>query len=785
MSDVPVIAPDGTPGYVPKAGVRDIVDAGGRVLDASEAKKTQEHIDLEEKYSGLDSTAGALAAGAARGATLGGSDVALSRFGGEGMRRRLLDYQDVKPGASILGEVAGIAVPALFGDEAGVANLPGLVGKLGARAEAGVAGGLGGGMLARGAGMAARGAGEGAIYAAGKAAGDAALHNEELTTEKALAAVGHGAMFGAGANVLLGGAGAGLSRLLSHESGEAGAIASRVEGGAQRESTGLGDMLQEQRDRHVFKALGGTKGDVMAAERNVAGGYRKVADDVFNVVEAKGGRMVAQSKRSINEIVSAERQESGERIGSMFKKLDAAGDQAPDIHTFLTEARSELVAPHQTTLPDGRVVARPAQAEAVHEVEKFLKQVEDAYSHKPPTFAQWHEDRMFLDKQINFAKVNQTPAETALTKLRGIMEEHLDTSAEAAAKNMGGSFSDAYQAEKSLYQSMRIAQALSDRGVAGQVNNNSFGLGAMFGGAAGLATGGPLGGIAMGLAGKLVKDRGDMMAADLLHRAANIAGVARLAARTDATMSSGIASLLGSKAPVAATAASTIRIPAAPMGVALSGNLRGDYKKVTAEVVKAASNPVQTTDRVAKALGPEATKSPKIAAAMTQIMLGDITYLHAQMPPPRLDAFSLQPHLQKDSRASESEMSKWMQQAEVLANPTMVLDEAKKGTLSRVHVEALKERRPEMYQAIRTEVLEQVTTTTKEIPYATRIQLGILLDIPTDRTLAPDFQQAIQATYSSAEQAGEESPPPLTRPLAIASAQATPLVGAMTEGLEK
>ena len=60
------------------------------------------------------------------------------------------------------------------------------------------------------------------------------------------------------------------------------------------------------------------------------------------------------------------------------------------------------------------------------------------------------------------------------------------------------------------------------------------------------------------------------------------------------------------------------------------------------------------------------------------------------------------------------------------------------------------------------------------------------LDIPTDRTLAPDFKQAIQATYSGGEQgesSNAESPPPLTRPLKIASQEATSLQTAMKEGL--
>lgn len=805
---IPVVDPEtGKTGYIdPKfapeakgAGLQGATDA--QLLHAQQqadsAATVQARRDqLEGQYGGVEGAIAPALAGVARGATLGTSDVLAAQLG-PSVRKRLLDYQEYAPGASLAGEVGGVLLPSLLTEGR---SLPGAVSQIGERAGAVAAGELGGGLAARVAGKAIGGGIEGALYARGKAEGDAALQNEQLTVEKAVTAMGHGALFGAGTTALLGGAGEGLGKLLGREEG---AVASLARAG-ERESTGLGDYLQKARDVKVVKALGGSAGDLSGLERSVPGGFRKVADDVFNDVEATTGKSFGwHNKESLHEYATARVEELGDKLGGMLKKLDESkSGVAPDVEAFARKVNEELIAPNVVQLPAGHMVrlptgemkaleapitmAKPGQAGIVKAAEQWLDEVGGAYGGKAPTFTEWQQARRGLDKQINFAARNASPEMDALKQIRGLMEKELETSGEAAAKNMGGAFADEYQATKSLYQSVRKAQELTERGVARELANNSFGLGATIGAATGIATGGPIGGIAMGLAGKVVKDRGDMMAADLLHRAANLAGVQSLAARTDASISKGVQALLGAKAPVAATTASTVRIPIAPMGVVLSGNLKGDFTKVSKAVVDAQANPVRTTDKVAKALGPEAGKSPKVAAAATQLMLGDIDYLHKQLPPPRNDPFSLQPHLQTGSRASDTEQGKWLDIAKVLASPTTVLDKAEDGTLSRHEVDALKERRPEMYEAIRTEVLQQVTTTTKEIPYDRRIQLGILLDIPTDRTLAPDFQQAIQATYSSAEQAGEESPSPtLARPLAIASGPMTSLQAAMSEGLEK
>lgn len=803
---LPAVGPDGTPLTIPASAAHAVVAAGGHIMGQREAATAQKRAEMEEKYEGtVEGAVAPFVAGAARGASAGLSDVAMSQLG-HGVRRRLLEYQDWDPTASLVGEGFGAVGSAAVGNESGIA---GLIGKAGAGAERAVIGGLGEGVLARGAGMAARGATEGAIYSAGKAAGDAALQDEALTTEKALAAVGHGALFGAGANVLLGGAGAGLSRLLERESSAASGIATRVDGAAQRESSGLGETLQKASDVKTIKALGGSAGDLRALERNTAGGFQKVAQDIRQDVEATTGKSIGwHNKESLHEYATQRVDELGDKLGGMLKKLDESGSGiAPDVKSFAQKVREELVAPNTVELPPSpeaiakwqagkgplpgpTTVPKPGQSPVVKAAESWLGEVETAFGHKPPTFSEWQQARIGLDKQINYAAQNASPEAGALKQIRGMMEKELEASGESAAKNVGSSFAAEYQATKSLYASVRKAQELTERGVSRELVNNSFGLGATIGAATGMATGGPVGGLAMGLAGKVMKDRGDMFAADLLDRAASLAGVQRLAARTSHQMSTGVSGLLGTKAATTGASATVLSAPkrvavAAPLGVALSGNLDKDFEKLRTATTQIASNPMMLTEHITRALGPDASNQPKVAAAVSNLMMGDVAFLQSKLPANRATEFQLQPQLHTKSTASASEKAAFVRYAEALDNPLVMLKRAKSGTLTPETVEAVKTRRPEMYEEMRLDILKGVAESTKPVPYARLLQLGVLLDFPTHPSLAPDFVQALQATYAPTASAAPEPPPQNLASLDVASSFMTGTQSAVSEGQDR
>jgi hypothetical protein len=196
-----------------------------------------------------------------------------------------------------------------------------------------------------------------------------------------------------------------------------------------------------------------------------------------------------------------------------------------------------------------------------------------------------------------------------------------------------------------------------------------------------------------------------------------------------------------------------------------------DRRAVTMAALQA--NPAALSARVGDALGPFADDAPKATQAATSVALAGLAFLASKMPPSRRDAFSLQPQLQPVSRASDSEISQHTRYVEALDNPSVVLDLARRGSLTPDHVEAVKAVYPQLYNKMRAQLFQELTTSSSPLPYGRRVQLGILLDLPTDATLTPEFVSAIQATYSASEKAGEEPPPPKLSQLDVAGSSMT------------
>jgi hypothetical protein len=82
-------------------------------------------------------------------------------------------------------------------------------------------------------------------------------------------------------------------------------------------------------------------------------------------------------------------------------------------------------------------------------------------------------------------------------------------------------------------------------------------------------------------------------------------------------------------------------------------------------------------------------------------------------------------------------------------------------------------------------VMRSLVDSKSQLPYGRRIALGILLDLPTDASLAPDFVQALQATYAAPDSAAEEPPSPQLSRLDVASSLMTGTQSATSEGTER
>ena len=80
------------------------------------------------------------------------------------------------------------------------------------------------------------------------------------------------------------------------------------------------------------------------------------------------------------------------------------------------------------------------------------------------------------------------------------------------------------------------------------------------------------------------------------------------------------------------------------------------------------------------------------------------------------------------------------------------LEDLESGRLSREKVEAIREIYPNLYSRIQEQTMEYITKNADNISYSKRLQLGVLLDIPSDTSLVPQNMIKLQQTFTPQEE---------------------------------
>jgi hypothetical protein len=140
-------------------------------------------------------------------------------------------------------------------------------------------------------------------------------------------------------------------------------------------------------------------------------------------------------------------------------------------------------------------------------------------------------------------------------------------------------------------------------------------------------------------------------------------------------------------------------------------------------------------------------RAPVAQQAAINTALRTIDYLNANMPKglaaPTPFASPLPP--------SRQEMQGWLARLKAIESPTSILDDLAKGKLTPEAVDAVRTVYPETFADIQAQVLEQLTkleASGRRPKYADRVQLGIVMGIPTDPTMTPEVMQAVQGQYA-------------------------------------
>lgn len=793
-----------------------VLGAGYSLVPPSAA--TQER--LEAKYGSPSGQAIAGAEGFLRGITLGGSDYIAegaagaigrvqSSFGSdhgtgeredsyaESVRKHLQGYKEANKATSVVGELAGAVVPIIASggaaapEEAAVIAGRGLgaaaegakalaTGAEGAKAlatgaqavEAATAGASRASGLSRaiqtlgapqlgvmkfgdvaerlttrameaalgessGAGLAkavtkimgtgARGAAEGAIYGVGQQLNEDVLGDHEINGEKLFAAGVYGGLLGAGV-------GGGLGALGQVAKGVAPLI--RGKGGALRgmaETQGFRSMSLNLKDVKLMEKLpGGTQG---AAREFMDSGLIKAGDKVENLLPR----------------FQAAKEAAGVAIGDIRTALEDANlsPSVEDINASLAPMRKEM-----ELMPNSSKAAR----KTFDTVQQDLK----VSMGDKPTFQQLADFRTRLGKQINFQSprgVNEA-LDTKRTFYNALRDHEMDALDSSAAKEALGPKAAADMRQKLLsYRRLTTAtRGIEDRVSADARNRvmspSDYGVGAAAG-AGSIAAGNPFAavtGLASSIGHNILRTRGNSTMAVVLDKIADMAGIAKRVETFDARVKSGVDSFMLRKQMRKVTSLGDF--------TPSNDNYQATVKRVQA--ISADSSAHEAA--VAHHLGSVASVAPKTTQAFAKTATIAQQFMQSKVPAAqKFSTDDLQPHL-TEARVSDSDKAKFMRYARAVDDPASVVDDMAEGRLTPEGVETLRAVYPGIFEQIKAKAIERIADEKAPIGYDKRLQMGILLGIPTDKTLNPAFIASMQSTFGATKPGGPQAPQPTGAP---------------------
>ena len=740
----------------------------GALYDGGSSEGYQDQ-ELRREYSGLGGQARAAAAGAARGLTLGLSDVAIAELGGDEGRTELQRLQRYGAGAGLVGEAVGTLGGALLsggsgllakGASAGV-RAGAAVGGLAERAAVRTGLGLGlaeGGAAVRALGTAAGFGAEGALYAAGAEAGRQAVANERYDGEKLVAAGLHGAAAGA----VLGGAGslaasgAGRAARWGAERGLDAAIglAERV-GGKAATVAREGEALEAKISR-LIDAVSPGGAEKFAAEKALksTGGTQKQIGKILDSsepVQARVQRMLEEDipaalgrergailpRTEMREAMPAILRQEGESIGGALRRLDAAGAEGPSVARIVGEARTGVLAELKAN------VFAKREAGVLEDAINGLRE----YEAGKITFEGLHDLSSRLGETIR-GRPNAVETE-ALGKFRGLIEAEIERAGDAAASKLGGEFSGIYQEAKRGYVAAKLLEKSLITGAEREAANRSVSLTDSIMLGAGLVHGGPVGlavGVAQAYVNNLGRRYGDQAAAYVLREVGRGRPLSEaVGAVVDQVVGESVKGLF-SKGAAGARSLGSGAARGARLQLQEQGREILDNRATAREFDR-------QREALAAPLAPPEGVSPEAAASAQATAERGRAFLQARMPRAPGEGVGLQPHLSRLRPTLEAQR-KFLEYARAVRDPLSVLDDLRRGKIPRAGLEALREVYPELHAQVQARAAELLAEQTERLGPAESRRIALALGVPAGPTDTPGYLLAVQRGYLAAGAAG-------------------------------
>ncbi len=718
----PVIIKQGDRSFsIDESQVPEALSQGFHVEGADEHAGRISHDFKEDVYGGAAGKTVAGLAGAARGLTLGASDVLGNALGG---RDLLSNLQEANPTISTVGNVVGSIAPAVL---TGGASL----------VEQGVA--TGAKVVAKRSisSAVAHGAAEGAIQGAGQGVSELALSDDPLTMERAVSVLSSNALLGGVIGGAVGGLGRAAEKGLTSVNG---AIDEHLATAAARDA--VPEDLAAM-DARGLRAAKDTELESLKATR---------ATDTQQLVEDLGvHREAGLGERTWRATEGAETGELRE-IGAMSKKADDR------IRNILNNPKAVVENPRP-------VLSALTQQE--HAMESLLEaapkvKAEVASSNIGKSLEE------VAGPNARLAALDKVPA--ALERNRTLQEQLKAIISEPKSARL-----DAIAA---------AGDALSNAPPQGMVEKAGRGalFGAAVGAVGSIPILGQIPGAAHLLGAKLADSIGNKVFGRLGAGASEVAKRTSAAVGKFLDVAPKIGAPIARAAPVLATRVlSQVRYAppkqdrsepeAAPGHPQLAEAYRARASEIRSQVAhdpqtgQLAMRP-EARAAIAVRLRPIAAAAPKIADQLETNAVRRLEFLASKLPI-RPD-LPIPPGGKDIWQPSSLAMRTFARFAAAVEDPGAVEERLAHGTVTPEDAEAYQTVYPERFAHMQQTIIERLPELRSTLPYKRRLALSIFTGAPVDPAMTPAILNVLQQSFENDNTAAaNESPPGMSAPKAM------------------
>lgn len=728
-----VLDKDGSLQQVPNATYAEALQSG-EYLPASDEDVRKEMY--QQKYG--NSELEAAGAAALRGVTMGISDLFLSKIVGKG---RLAGLQEANPISSTVGEVAG-TIGGLFLPVGPIAKVAGvgakateIAAKAGLRAleKAGVKSTVAASIVSKVGAVAAGSAVEGAAFGAGHLLSEASLGKADFNAENLAAEAGTGALFGAGI----------------------GGIFGAIHAAAPTVSSKVGSLFKDvdylKKTKNVEDFMGLTPSKVAKNAKIDPKMSEKMVDALAD--ESKIGMKLMDSDATVLQKTEAFKERAGQTIGKSLDDIEAAGSATDgifpkakevysDLNKTLNSMKKEFELAEGITAPEHKAISE--EITRFKDVYKRLE-ADAAKTGESLKASKLQEMRQSLDEAAKWDIVKNTdPAKIAIAKqLRYVLRKEIDATADRAGAVLGKDIgAQLKQANQDYYIASKMVEPMQKKVSTG----SSIGLKDILTG-----VGGEMLGTGIGASFVAAKK---LLQSDFKHKAVILGQLERANMSVSKAIDNSTAKFFAEKS---SKVAKPLMIKSL-VDFGLSKDLDGKAPKTNSQAFSNLQTNLQnlssSPEKVLKAshhnTNAVSQGAPDTAAALSLVGQNAVQFLASKIPKRQ----SYPGIVPRPWQPSSMELHKFERYVGAVENPKNAIENFSHGRMSREEAEALQVVYPNIFTRLRENVVSNIKLHGQHMPYQKKMQMGILLNMVTDPSMAAENILSLQSNFTKPPEQG-------------------------------